>query len=197
MRINPWRHIWFHPKNTMRWALENSPTRLLLLLASVAGILQALGVVFSLQSSYPDKMLLHSPLFIALIGLLGIGLGIFHLYLGGWLYQLTGSWLGGKGTFKQLKAAVGWSFYPLAVAAALNLVTLFIPTTNSLLYVPFALLYLVVAVWSFIILFNLIAAAHQFSAWKGFFTLLIGVFLLLVALALIALLTPLIAPLIK
>lgn len=193
-QINPWISIWCSPKKTLRALLEKDPKRVILWLAIVSGVISAfswLGYLWLYKPSHPEY---QTALFIIGTVVVGVIAGLIHLYFGGWLYRLTGSWLGGKGTFTEVKCAIGWSFYPFIIAGIFGLISM-LAFPNPWLQSTFGLLNVIVAIWGFVILMNLIGEAHSFSAWKAVLAFLIAVVLLCVALMLVSLLVPLLRPL--
>lgn len=193
-QINPWISIWLHPKKTMDSILETDPKRFILWLAVLGGVLFSISWVSYLWIQYPHRQELHQVLVVLAVILIGGLVGIIHLYLGGWLYQLTGSWIGGKGDFIQVKCAVGWANYPFIIArifGLLNLVVIPHPWFQAIA----GLLNAAFALWAFVIFINLLARAHRFSAWRAILSFFITLFLVFVALMIICLLVPLLSPL--
>lgn len=178
----------------MRFLLTTDPHKTIVWLASISGILGAFTYAYSYQTNLPNSSAHFRPL--PLIGILigGAILGLIHLYFAGWLYRLTGSWIGGKGTFTDVKCAVGWANYPYimsSIAALLGLLSV----PHLWLQVIFGLINLVILIWSLVIFLKLLSEAHQFSVWKGIFAVLIGSALIIAVLLIIALLVPLLTPL--
>ncbi len=192
--INPWTHIWVHPKKTIRSILDRDPRRMIIWLALIEGVISAFAWAGQAGTAHPDRQDFHN--FWALLALFVSGgiFGIIHLYFGGWLYKLTGSWLGGKGTFTDVKCAVGWSNYPFILANIASLISLLV-VPNPWLQGLFGLITLVFAVWGIVIFLNMVGEAHRFSAWRALLAVFIAVILIFVAVMLVALLVPLIAPL--
>ncbi len=189
--INPWLGIWIAPKKTIRSILDTHPRKWILLFSIVAGALGGLLLPLILKPQL-SSFFIMLVLIIGVIG--GAILGLLSLYFEGWIYTLTGSWIGGKGTFVDLKCAVGWKNYPSILTALLyGLTILAIP--NPWLEALFGFLYLVFGIWGFIILVNLVGEAHRFSAWRGFFTVIIAMILVIFAILIISLLIPLLSPL--
>ena len=163
-------------------------------LAIVGGALASLAFVFSVKSDAPYNVnaLQVLPLLLVMIG--GALFGLFHLYFGGWLYRLTGSWIGGKGSFTEVKSAVGWSNYPYIISSLLSILTI---VFKPYLWVQalFGLLNFVVIIWALVIFLNLLSEAHKFSIWKGIVAVLIASALIFVVVIIIALVIPLLTPL--
>lgn len=188
--INPWLHIWTQPRKTMRLLLAR-PNYMVLFLALAGGVVSLLAWLAFPLFQDPAKSKLILLIFIVIGG--GI-IGILNLYFGSWLYRLTGSWVGGKGTFVQTKCAVGWSNYPVIVGS-IFLILSTISANNLLLQGLFSILNTIVTVWSFITFIHLLAEVHQFSVWKSLLSMLIAFILLFVMILLIVLLIPLLKPL--
>lgn len=180
----------------MRSILSTDPKKIIVWLAVISGILGALTYVFSLKVSQPQRIdHLHSLLVLGILIAGGIS-GLIHLYFGGWLYRLTGSWIGGKGSFTEVKSAVGWSNYPYIVGSIFGLLGLLF-ISHLWLQLIFGLINFVILIWGLVIFFKLLSEAHQFSVWKGILTVLIAAALIFVVFMIIALLIPLLAPLFK
>ncbi|NGX61438.1 MAG: hypothetical protein K940chlam9_00923 [Chlamydiae bacterium] len=189
-----WGKIWVHPKKTMEAILQENPKKWIIWLAIIWGILSLwLGLS---TSSHEQVHALSTGVEIALILIVGAVAGIVHLYVGGWLLQLTGSWVGGEGNFVDVKSAVGWNFYPNSVAILFGLLGV-AAFPNPWLQLAAGIVYIVGAIWAFVIFMNLLAAAHKVSAWKALLAFIIAVVLVLVALMVITLLAPLLAPLFR
>ena len=192
--INPWKQIWTQPRKTMRSILSTDPRKTIVWLAIISGILGALTYAFSLKVSQPPRVE-HLPVLPILAILIAGGIfGLIHLYFGGWLYRLTGSWIGGKGSFTDVKSAVGWSNYPYIVGSIFGLLGL-LAIPHLWLQFIFGLLNFVILIWGLVIFLNLLSESHQFSIWKGILTVLIAAALIFVVIMVIALMIPLIAPL--
>lgn len=191
--INPWLHIWTEPRKTMRSILETNPNRHIIWLAILSGILG--GATLALANWMPPRN--FSNYRIAILGIaiiVGAIAGILMLYFSGWLITLTGSWLGGKGNFTQVKSAIGWGNYPNIVSHLVSLIQL-IFFSHYWLQIVLVLIGFAIAIWAFIVSMKLIGEAHQFSAWKSILALVIGAILVFVVIMIIALLIPLLKPL--
>ena len=185
--INPWKQIWTEPRKIMRSILSTSPHKTIVWLAIIAGVLGALTYALSLKVSPPNRV--ENFRVLTLLGILLAGgiSGLIHLYFGGWLYRLTGSWIGGKGSFTDVKCAVGWSNYPYIIASIFGLLGL-LSIPHLWLQVIFGLINFVILIWGLIIFLNLLSEAHQFSIWRGIVTVLIAAALIFVVILVIALL---------
>jgi hypothetical protein len=189
--INPWARIWTQPRKTMRYILNTNPKRVIIWLAIISGILGVISLVF--MGLKPFKNISHHiPLLIVAI-IIGAILGVISLYFSGWLLKLTGSWIGGKGNFTEVKSAVGWSYYPAIISHIFSILQLL--SSFRWLQVIFSMIASGIGVWSFFIYLGLIGEAHKFSTWKGFLTILIA--FVLVVLVLIVITLPISIPYFK
>jgi Yip1 domain len=189
--INPWLGLWVQPRKTLRAILTTDPKKWIVWLAIIGGILSALSL--AAFSWYPPKAVFLHPFLILILAIVGAIVGIVHLYFSSWLLTMTGSWLGGKGNFTEVKCAVGWSYYPFIIADILAIVSIY-STHNPWLKLVAGTLNVIAGVWGFVIFVKLVGEAHQFSAWKGLLSFLIALVLVFVAFMIVALLVPLLAP---
>jgi hypothetical protein len=185
LEIKPWLSIWVKPKQTVR-ALINYNVKyrffVLSLLYGLPTMLQmaqnlSLGSVFSLPAIILASLIL-SPIF----GCLGLLLCTAFI-------TWTGRWLGGKGSFLEMRCGVSWT-------NATNLVTVLVwgaliaQFKEVIFYEGFArmpmtvneasclsvyfFIQLVVAVWSFVLLLYAVSEVHRFSIWKALLNIVIA-----------------------
>lgn len=189
--LNPWFSMWLHPRRTIRQIVETDPERLVLLLAAVGGIAQALANAES--KSNGDKVSLTSVLLISLI--LGPLMGVFSLWLGSIILRWTGGWIGGQADARRVRTALAWANVPqiwsllLWIPALLlfgaELFTKATPIIEassllSALYLVFSIGTAVIGVWSFVVFLHSLGEVQGFSAWKA----LLNSFLAMLAVAL-------------
>ncbi|MFN0065108.1 MAG: Yip1 family protein [Chlamydiales bacterium] len=174
-QCNPWLSIWFQPRNTLRVMAQKRSSVVLIWLALLFGLLNGIGWIVYLYQ-IPEWSLQSISVMLAKI-LLGVVFGFINLYFSSWLFFWTGRWIQGKGSFRQVKCAVGWSYYPFIPAALLGLLSFWLvpyPRVQPII----ALLFTVMAVWSFILALKLLGEAHSFSAWHALVTMMISLALL-------------------
>lgn len=106
---NPWFSMWLHPRRTIRQIVETNPERLVMSLAAVGGIAEALTNVAS--DSKGDGMSLTATLLTSLI--VGSLMSILGLWLGGVLLSWTGGWIGGHANSRRIRTTLAWSNVPL------------------------------------------------------------------------------------
>jgi hypothetical protein len=192
--IHPWLGLWTAPRTTFQRILDTNPYRLIIWFALISGLLASFITLSALWQQRPQHLDFQSPLFIGAILVIGMIFGIIQLYVISWLYQLTGSWLGGRGTYVGVKCAVGWSMYPMIVSHLLSIIALFF-TSHLLASTLLNLASLIIGIWAVVIFIFLLAQAHRFSAWRALSAVLLTLLLIFVAIMLISLLIPLLSPL--
>lgn len=182
--MNPLLTIWTQPKRTIEYVLEHktwSYSIFILLLASFS-----LGL-----TSFADTgFFLGLPLIVLVM------LGVIFSFVGGvigWfisagLYTWVGKWLGGKGSFKDMATVVPLGSIPMIWLFPYNFLliavygrSLFVDSNNIMFSstVPFFITLLSnflmfgLGVFSTVIISKAIGVVHQFSAWRGFGTIMI------------------------
>ncbi|MES0491628.1 MAG: YIP1 family protein [Leptospirales bacterium] len=108
---------------------------MVLILAAVAGFSQVLDRASS--RSFGDTF--EWPIIFLIAAVAGPIFGIIVLYIIGAVFKWTGSWIGGKASFKNIRIAVAWSNVPILWAL--------------LLWLPELLSFLVIFVPVFIVVF--------------------------------------------
>ncbi len=190
--INPWLHIWTRPRETMRSILSTDPNRWVLWLAIIGGILSGAAFLLTIRTELPlQRQVAVLPLIVWIV--LGAIFSVIHLYFAGWLYRLTGSWVKGKGTFTEVKSAVGWSYYPFFFSSILNIISSLLKNQH-ILSALLGLIAFIIIIWGMVIFFKILSEAHQFSVWKGILTFLIACVIIFVAIMIVALFIPLLKP---
>jgi hypothetical protein len=193
--LNPWTAIFTRTRAVMRQILDADPSRGVHRLALAGGVLEMLGSDF--------RVLRHFGLplgsIIAVKAITGAMAGLLVLYLGSGLLLLTGRWLGGKGTFIEVRAATAWSnvpaiwgallYLPIVGYLGLEAFNLDVGALQSdpvglLLLVPIAIAGFVLLIWRIVIYCKCLGEAHRFSAWHGFGATLIACVLVGIPIAL-------------
>jgi len=167
-----WLTLWVRPRQTLRMLLEKAPTANILWLAFVHGLIVGLYWVQTVGTYHPHTA---PSLLYLLCMLIGAGVGIFQLYFVAWLYLFCGRWLGGTGSYRDLKCAVGWSFYPFIIAGLFGLLS---GWTIPHVWIQgfLSLLSVTAFIWGIVTVFKLVAEAHLFSAWRSIVTVILAIF---------------------
>jgi hypothetical protein len=183
---SPWLSIWVEPRRTIQAIVDRDPKFMVLPLAALAGIGEALDRA-SLRHML-DEVSLATMLLVCLLG--GIFAGIVGLYLYAFLARVSG-------TSGQLRAALAWASVPMVAALLVwlpeawlfgrDLFTAAQPRidANPLAFLGLTLLELALGVWSLVLACKTIGQVHGFSAWRGAATMLISVLLVVVPLFLL------------
>ena len=188
---SPFLSIWVKPRGTIRNIIETDPTKYVTVLAMIAGLGEALNWASSrnLGDSIPLAVLL---ILCVLLGPVG---GLVSLYIGGALYRWSGSWLGGKASSEEVRAAIAWSFVPTIFTMPLWIPELLIfgeeTFTSSTprmdanpflawVLIGFAVIKLIGVTWAFVVLLKTLGEVHRFSAWKAYGALFLGSMVILV-----------------
>jgi hypothetical protein len=185
LETNPWLKMWVKPRETIRGIVKYDPKHRLYLLSGIYGFVTLINISqnFSLGAYLPwGTILLGALVFSVFIGLLGFGIA-------GKLLQWTGRWIGGKGSFSQIRAALAWSNVTNVVNILMWLLlvwafrgSVFIesfPETNfvgAALTVALTafLVQTIAAIWGFILLVKSLGEVQGFSAWKGLLNVVIA-----------------------
>ena len=176
--LNPWFSMWLHPRRTTRQIVETNPERLVLLLATVGGIVEAL--INASSDSKGENMSLQAILLTALIG--GPLMGVIGLWLGGALLRWTGGWIGGQADSRRIRATLAWANVPLVWSLILWIPALLLfgaelfatatpildaSTMLSGLYMVFSFGIGIVSIWAFVVFLHALGEVQGFSAWKA------------------------------
>ena len=176
--LNPWFSMWLHPRRTIRRIVETNPDRLVLFLAAVGGIVEAL--INASSDSKGENMSLQAILLTALIG--GPLMGVIGLWLGGALLRWTGGWIGGQADSRRIRATLAWANVPLVWSLLLWIPALLLfgaelfatatpildaSTMLSGLYMVFSFGIGIVSIWAFVVFLHALGEAQGFSAWKA------------------------------
>ena len=176
--LNPWFSIWIRPRATIQQIIDSHPTRLVLVLAAVAGFAQFLDR--AVMRNLGDRM--EWPMIFALAAVAGSVMGIVGLYIGGALLRWTGGWLGGRASMEQVRAAIAWSSVPLIWALPLwipelvlfgqDLFTSATPRLDAnpplaVALIGFGLVELVVGLWAIVVFLKCLGQVQGFSAWRA------------------------------
>jgi len=196
--LSPWFSIWTRPRATLRWILDSSPRRHVKTLAMLGGVASGMAAARTeIAADLPPLAVLGGAL---LGGALG---GLIGVYLMGVLLRITGRWIGGRGDWSGVRAAVAWSQVPAIWAILLWLPRVallegevFHPDPAAVQDHPASAIALmlieltqgVAAVWQFVVSLKCLGEAHSFSAWRSLLALILAVIAVVVPIVILALL---------
>ena len=176
--LNPWVSMWTKPRATIQQIVDTNPQRLVLLLAAAAGFGQALDRASI--NSIGDRVDWPVIFIVAAVG--GPIAGLIGLYIGGALIHWTGTWIGGKTSAENIRAAIAWSSVPMLWALLLwipelalfgqELFTAETPvidadTTLNSAFLAFGAVEVTIGIWTLIVYLKCLGQVQGFSAWKA------------------------------
>ncbi len=173
--VNPWATMWTSPRSTVRAVVNVSPKYGVFCLAWIYALQNYLYF-----ASYWSFGLSFSFFTILLIGVFGSPLiGLAWIYFTGWVYYVTGKWLGGAATQAHLRTAIAWSKIPASISLLMWLIlmiagaeTIFINGVSgpSTLFLNFILF--ILGVWSLVLLIQSVREVQGFSLGKTLLNLI-------------------------
>ncbi|OCL26277.1 hypothetical protein U472_09710 [Orenia metallireducens] len=181
--------VLFNPRVVIK---TNISSKFILVLASITGIFDTVsrgarnngGIYLKGEPLYFYMLMLGG------IILMGIIFGIIKLYISAGMIKFFGDLLGGKASFKDIKKALGLSYYPYIIPVFLLIPRLLIfkhetfmsnPVsiqTNLImliLYSVFLLIDIISVIWGLVILVKAISEIQNFSVIRSFFNVVLPV----------------------
>ena len=177
-QFNPWIMIWVRPRATVRYLIDNHKTRSIIWLAIIWGGLNGISTLILSWGKYLNYTPFQKFSVVLSNLVLGVLIGIAYLYIVSFIYRVVGSWLQGKGDYRSLRTAIGWSFYPWGVTAIFGLINTASAQNPAVLGIT-SFLFAALSIWSFIVFVKLMGEAHGFSAWRAVGTVAITLALVL------------------
>jgi hypothetical protein len=190
LMVNPWKGMWTNPKKTIRAVVTHDPRYRFITLCIVNGLPAMLQVAqnMSLGFSYSLVGIVLGSIFLSLFaGMIGITVASGILYL-------TGRWIGGMGSFLQIRCAVSWSnltnivsILTWAVLIAMFDKALFtdlfetasFTQKESLILMGVFLTQTTMSVWSLVLLVQSLSEVQGFSSWKSILNILLSLGILI------------------
>ncbi|WP_271853404.1 Yip1 family protein [Planococcus maritimus] len=194
-QLNPFTAIWTRPRETVRYVIEEKRTSFIIILLILTGFAGGLSGASSEEQIFSAVTVILGSLF---LGPLAVFVGVA---IASGVYFLFGKLFGGVGTYTEMFRAVTTSSIPQIWLLPMWLIWLLAsPATFYMendplqtqadtgigMVIGFILLAatFVVGVWTFVIQCKAVGEAHRFSAWKGFFVIVIPSVLLSVVIML-------------
>lgn len=191
---NPWFSMWLRPRETIQSIVSRDPTHLVLLLAMLSGISQALGKAST--KNLGDSMAL--PAIFVVVAVAGSIGGIVGLYVFSYLLKISGTWLGGHSSLVDIRAAAAWSSVPIIWAMLLWVPELLIfgkdlftadmasVEARPVVFFAFMGVEVVIGIWSWVTFCKALGQMQGFSAWRALGSAVLAI--LIVALPILLLL---------
>jgi hypothetical protein len=166
---SPWLSIWTTPRKTIKKIVANDPNQSIWGLASILGFLTFFHMAQLFFGKWDPFVLVVSAAVVAPF------LGFVLLKIYSWIYELTGKIFKGRGDREDIRAALGWSYVPLALTIPLWILSIFMFNILNHDSSMILLLFLfVLAVWSFVIQVVTIAAVQKFSILQAIGNVILG-----------------------
>ncbi len=156
---NPWRLLWFRPREAVRAALAGEQELVQSVIVAVASVLfiaPLLGGFTQLFAATADAAMA------GLIFLCAAAIGVVSLYVTAILIVFVARALGGEGSAKATRAALVWATLPALVP---TVISSFLPRTseNPWIVIIVAVCVLAGAIWSFILVAVMLSEVQGFG----------------------------------
>ena len=192
--LNPWLSIWVRPKVTARYAIEKMPMGYIVLLVLIASVFEVLDKAVTKELG--DKI--PTPFIFLIAFVVGPIFGYIGWWIGSGIAYLVGKWLGGQGTYRDLRIVFGIVNIFYIIGAVLWIPDLLI--VGSSIFTSYieggigttiwllisGLLTIIISIWAFIGMLFSVAEAHRFPVWKALITILIPSVILILFVAFFA-----------
>lgn len=181
--INLWTKVWTKPRVTTRYALDSKwPSMLtLLILLTASGFIEILSKAVDNNQGdvYGLGGIILTVIFFSTL------VGFIQWYIGAGITYFVGKWIGGTGSFRDIKTAYVVSYIPYLIILVLWIVDILVAgpalfekygelsLMQGLFIVISSLVQVAIAIWVFIISLIAVSEAHRFSMLKAFLTVII------------------------
>jgi len=183
--LNPWVSMWTQPRTTIQQIICENNQRPVLLLAALLGFSQMLDRAGVLVLGGVQTL----PVLLVSAAISGALVGITALYVSGYLLYWTGKLIGGKGSARDIRAAIAWSGIPIIWALLLLVPELILlgdavfsadtprEDAGAVFYSAYLMFYvieLIIGVWAFVLLLLCVAQVQDFSVSKALVNIIIA-----------------------
>ncbi len=183
--MNPWTHIWTHPRETIRKIVNFNPKFRFILLSFLYG----LPMLFYWAQNFSFGQRTTAAGIVIGAFVLATFAGMLTITILSGLILWTGKWLRGKSTFYPIRAALAWSSVPNIFEIIIWAILIYLfregvfmadfpqeGLSSRLLFSTLGLLIIQLAliIWSVIILVKGLGEVQGFSAWKALLNVLIA-----------------------
>lgn len=184
IEIDPWTDIWIRPRKTINWVInQNKGVLINLIFIYFGGVYY--GITNAESSSLGDSMSLGHILLVALL-LSGLG-GLISYNIFIWLISLSGTWLGGKGDFKNLQSAIAWTMIPAIAGLVLAIIGYIVfgmelfQSDKSYLVILiriYGIIESILIIWHIVLTIITISEVQKFPISKAILSILIAVLII-------------------
>ncbi len=183
LKSSPWITIWYAPRITVTAILQSkNPQEFVLIIAAIMGLLGGLAGIA--PQAYLGREYLVIGFVVSLI--LGPIFGIIILYISGAVLSWLGFLLGGQGSSSDVRVALAWAWVPQIPIVLISVFQFALFGNTPLTVDPLtgmptlspaesmlSCLQLILSIWFFYIYLQCLGAAHRFSAWRAWATILL------------------------
>lgn len=160
--INPLVGMITQPRATMRDILDTDPGYQVNTLAIIGGMASQVLAHLMTPTGFGGSLILQAAL--------GAVSGLVGVYLGGAVFGWAGRLLGGRGTAREVRAALAWAYVPALFATLLVFlgaeVSEGLGLEDTFVFVALAIIF-VGQIWATVVQLKAIGEAHEFSAWRA------------------------------
>ncbi len=200
--LNPLISIWIKPRKTIQQIVDRGPNELILIL-----LVSIVPLVQNIVNSIIYELGAVEAIFVNTIPAIIFSIGFLYLFSA--LYRWTGTWLGGTGKYRNIRAVAAWANVPAILGViiwaavvllvpgqaeftvAINQQPEAIPWADSIpqlaVFAVLGLIGIALGIWTLVIFANSLAQVQGFSsAWKGLLNGILGVLIVIIPVAIIA-----------
>lgn len=199
VKKNPWLNIWIHPRDTIRKIVAENSNKGLWILAIIYGFSSLLGMFQSV--SLGTHLGAISIFLIALVMSPIWGYLFFSIWA--WIIYWTGRLFKGEGTIKDVRATVAWASVPTIVSDLVWIMSMMmfgaalfvtpdglnnqLAQNSTYLLLAFALIKVVMSVWTLVIGISALAEVQGFSILRAIGNIILGCIFTLIIAAIVSL----------
>jgi signal peptidase I len=167
---SPWLSVWWRPGTTIERILAQNPRQHVLLLASVAGVANALAVFFRIAPA-----IVFDWRVIAAAAVVGIVVGVPSLYVWAFFTRWAGKLLGGRASPVELRAAFAWGLAPVGFGLVISAAIVLVGSIGAASLSTLAVVILAGAqLWSIVATMVMVARVQHFGFWRTVTNVVLG-----------------------
>ncbi len=185
--INPWVKIWTNPKEAIQKIITYKVNYGFNILCAIYGIVNLLNIFQA--ASWGTSLSLPYILLLSIFLSWLFGYLIFSLL--SFITYITGKILFGKGTYKQLRAALAWAHLPLFITLLTWIILLIvfkeslfqnfmvIGSFQTIVVFCIKIIQFILSIWSLVIYINALSQVQQFSILKAILNMIFAMIILI------------------
>lgn len=195
---SPFVTMWLHPRRTMRRISSTYWETWAIPIAMLGGAGSALQGINPRQAAFAESIGVEGYGLIAVAAALSMLGSVLYVIVFGRLVSITGDWLGGESDHEAVKAAIGWSYLPLALMLPIGVLVVVIlgPSAvfleagpaeagGSMLLALAGIAFLVTWIWSTVLTVASVREVQGFSVKRAIGNLVLAMALPWIAIAIV------------